>query len=194
MGSFWFYIQLGLEHVLDFNAYDHILFLSALAVPFTFKDWKNVLVLATVFTVTHCVSLAISAYGLMSVDVSLIEFLIPVTIFFTAVFNVLVVNKIQHNKHMLSYVVATGFFGLVHGFGFSNYFNMLMAGETEKLSPLLGFAAGIEISQVLIIIMVLLLAVFVQKVLKLKQASFVQIMSIIILCLTVPMLIDTFPQ
>ncbi|MEQ9582414.1 MAG: HupE/UreJ family protein, partial [Arenibacter sp.] len=54
MGNFWFYIQMGLEHVLDLDAYDHILFLAALAVPFTFANWKKILVLATIFTIAHC--------------------------------------------------------------------------------------------------------------------------------------------
>ena len=42
MEEFWFYSVLGLNHVLDFSAYDHILFLSALAIPFTIKSWEKV--------------------------------------------------------------------------------------------------------------------------------------------------------
>lgn len=93
MGEFWFYIKLGLNHVLDFGAYDHILFLSALAVPFTFKHWKRVLILATIFTIAHCTSLALSVYEVATVDVGLIEFLIPVTILLTALFNFTFVFK-----------------------------------------------------------------------------------------------------
>ena len=59
MENFWFYIELGLNHVLDFSAYDHILFLTALSLPFTFKSWKKVLILATVFTIAHCFSLGL---------------------------------------------------------------------------------------------------------------------------------------
>ena len=74
MQEFWFYIKLGLNNVLDFGAYDHILFLAALAIPFTFKHWKRVVILATIFTIAHCVSLALSVYEVMTVDVSIIEF------------------------------------------------------------------------------------------------------------------------
>ncbi|MCK0144247.1 HupE/UreJ family protein [Arenibacter sp. F26102] len=193
MGDFGFYIMLGLEHVLDLEAYDHILFLAALTIPFTFVDWKKVLVLATVFTIAHCFSLGLSVYEVVVVDVSLIEFLIPVTIFFTGIYNLIGSRKTTDQKNMAAYLTATGFFGLVHGFGFSNYFKMLMAGEEEKISPLLGFAAGIEISQILILLAVLSGNYIVRSLFKVKQPSFIQIMSIIVLFITIPMLITTFP-
>jgi len=193
MGDFGFYIELGLEHVLDLSAYDHILFLAALTIPFTFIDWKKVVVLATVFTVAHCFSLGLSVYEVVSVDVGLIEFLIPVTIFFTGMYNLIYSKKATDSKNLTAYLVATGIFGLVHGFGFSNYFKMLMAGEEEKITPLLGFAAGIEFSQLLVLLVVLSGNYMARSIFKVKQSSFVQIMSIIVLCITIPMLITTFP-
>ncbi len=194
MQDFWFYIKLGLEHVLDFAAYDHILFLSALAIPFTFKSWKQVVVLATVFTIAHCTSLAFSVYGILSIDVAWIEFLIPVTIALTAALNFFRVFRKEHATGIYFQILATTFFGLIHGFGFSNYFNMLMAEEENKLSPLLGFATGIEFSQILIILVILILAFVVQSVLKVKQSIFIGVTSILILLVTIPMLIDTFPN
>jgi len=193
MTDFWFYIKLGLEHVLDLGAYDHILFLAALAVPFTFKSWKQVVILATIFTVAHCTSLALSAYDVLKVDVGLIEFLIPVTIAITALFNIYRLIKSQESTGIFFTGLATMFFGLIHGFGFSNYFNMLMAEEEQKLSPLLGFATGIEFSQVAIILMVLLLAWLLQDVIGLKKNYFVLSTSILIVLVTIPMLMNTFP-
>lgn len=194
MQDFWFYIKLGLEHVLDLSAYDHILFLSALAIPFTFKSWKQILILATIFTIAHCASLAFSVYGIFSINVSLIEFLIPVTIAFTALFNFFRIFKKENVTGIYFQSLATAFFGLIHGFGFSNYFNMLMAEEENKISPLLGFATGIEFSQVFIILCVLALAYLLQSVLKVKQSTFIGVTSILILIATIPMLIDTFPK
>ncbi|WP_282160029.1 HupE/UreJ family protein [Ulvibacterium marinum] len=193
MQDFWFYIKLGLDHVLDFSAYDHILFLYALAVPFTFKSWKKVVLLATVFTITHCLSLSLSAYEMVVMDVAWIEFLIPVTILLTALFNLVYVKASRANNSMLLHFLATAFFGLIHGFGFSNYFKMLIAGEEEKLSPLLGFATGIEIAQVLIVLSVLVLAYLFRSGLKVSQSLFVGIVSILIICITIPMLVNTFP-
>ena len=183
MQDFLFYLELGLGHVLDINAYDHILFLTALALPFTFKSWKNVVLLATVFTITHCLSLALSTYDVLTVDVGLIEFLIPVTIAFTAVFNLLFTNMPTGRKNIGLHALATAFFGLIHGFGFSNYFKMLMAEQDNKVVPLLGFAAGIEVSQVLIVLTVLLLAYLLLNILKVEQKWFSNFCIVIIITL-----------
>jgi len=193
MHDFYFYIKLGLNHVLDFAAYDHILFLTALALPFTFKSWKKIVLLATIFTIAHCLSLFLSVYGILVMDVSLIEFLIPITILVTAVFNLIYVKSTRENRSLGLHIFATTFFGLIHGFGFSNYFNLLMAEEEEKLVSLLGFATGIEIAQVLIVFVVLAFSYLFLSVLKVKSQLFVTITSILILFITIPMLIATFP-
>ncbi len=193
MQDFWFYIKLGLDHVLDINAYDHILFLAALALPFTFKSWKKVVVLATVFTTTHCASLALSSYDLVVIDAEFIEFLIPVTIVMTAIFNLLYVKSGAEGDHIGLHVLATAFFGLIHGFGFSNYFKMLMAEEDATLSPLLGFALGIEVSQMIIVLSVLVVSLLVSSLTKAKHPVYVAVVSVLIILLTIPMLIETFP-
>lgn len=193
MQEFWFYVQLGLDHVLDINAYDHILFLSALAIPFTFRHWKQVLWLATIFTITHCFSLALSAFGLVNINVSVIEFLIPVTIVLTALYNLLGAAKAKHANYMIWHMVATAFFGLVHGFGFSNYFNMLVSDMDAKTQPLIAFAVGIELSQLIIVLIVLLIAYVSQSLLRLKQAVFIRVCSLIIIAITLPLLYETLP-
>lgn len=193
MQEFWFYIKLGLQHVLDINAYDHILFLTAMALPFTFKSWKNVLWLATVFTITHCLALVFSVYEIMVVDATWIEFLIPVTILATALFNILDVLLLKENRTIWFHMLATGFFGLVHGFGFSNYFKMMIMGEEDKLAPLLGFAGGIELSQVVIVLLVLVLAFVVQTLMNVKQRVFILVGSIVVILITLPLLYETFP-
>ena len=193
MYDFWFYCKLGINHVLDWGAYDHVLFLSALAAPFTFKYWKKVVILATLFTIAHCLSLLLSAYDIINVDVELVEFLIPLTILLTALFNLVQVFIIQGKNKTYLLEFATTFFGIIHGFGFSNYFNMLMSEEEEKIGPLLGFASGIEISQIIIIFSILTLAFIVQNKFGMKQSVFTVFISSIIVLLTIPMLINSWP-
>jgi len=193
MQDFLFYISLGLDHVLDLGAYDHILFLSALAVPFTFGQWKKVLILATVFTLTHCLSLALSAYGVVSVDVALVEFLIPVTILLTALFNFAYIYKKDLDVGLFLHILATAFFGLIHGFGFSNYFRMLMAGEDDMIVPLLGFATGIELSQLTVILLVLGAAHLILNVLKVKRSLYIGLASLLIIAITIRLLFSAFP-
>lgn len=193
MQEFWFYIELGLNHVLDFAAYDHMLFLCALAVPFTIKMWKHAVLLATVFTLAHCVSLAMAAYDIVQMDIELIEFLIPVTIFLTALFNKFEVKKQTFALGIYLQCLTTAFFGLIHGFGFSNYFHLMISGEEEKFVPLLGFATGIELSQVTIILLVLLFSTLMVSILKVKKSSYILVASAIIGLITIPMMIRTFP-
>lgn len=152
------------------------------------------LLLATVFTVTHCLSLALSAYGVYRAESAWIEFLIPVTILLTAIFDLLYARKETGSAGLYLHLLATAFFGLIHGFGFSGYFNMLMAGTDEKLVPLLGFATGIELSQAVIIFAILLLAYLVQRQLRVQRSHFILAGAIIVALITIPLLIETFPS
>ncbi|MDC6350430.1 HupE/UreJ family protein [Zeaxanthinibacter sp. PT1] len=194
MGDFGFYVELGYKHVMDPGAYDHILFLAALALPFTFKGWKKVLFLATVFTVFHCTSLALSVYELFRVPAECIEFLIPITIVITAVLSMLYTQRDADKTDLYMHSLSAAFFGLIHGFGFSNYFNMLMAGEASKAGPLLGFATGIELSQLVILLVVLGLNFLFRSLFKVKPKWYITVGAIIIGLATIPMLIDTFPN
>ena len=193
MYDFWFYCKLGINHVLDWGAYDHVLFLSALTAPFTFKYWKKVVVLATLFTIAHCLSLIFSAYDIINVDVELIEFLIPLTILLTAFFNIAQVFLVPGKNKTYLLEFATTFFGIIHGFGFSNYFSMLVSEEEEKIGPLLGFASGIEISQIIIIFSILTLAFIMQNKFGMKRSVFTVLISSAIVLFTIPMLINSWP-
>ena len=193
MEEFGFYIKMGFNHVLDPNAYDHILFLLALAVPFTFRQWKAVLILVTIFTLTHCLSLGLSVYGWLTVPVVWVEFLIPVTILFTALFNCLIKIDVAQNQYMGVHGAITAFFGLIHGFGFSNYFKMLVAEEPDKFMQLFGFAVGIEISQVLIVLAALLVTTFLLQILGVKRPFYIRLISLLIGIITIPMIIQAFP-
>lgn len=184
------YLQLGLEHVLDPNAYDHVLFMAALAAPYGLSDWRKVVWLATVFTIAHCTSLALSAFGLASVNTAWIEFLIPVTIAATALYNIW---NVWRSKRQLDAPAVTGaaVFGLIHGFGFSNYFNSMVFGLEDKIVPLLGFAFGIEISQVVVILSVLLLSALVLKAPGLQRSWWVYTISAIVFLISIPLLMAT---
>ena len=86
--NFWFNVQYGINHVLDLKAYDHVLFLIVLTVPYLFKDWKRVFLLITMFTLGHTLSLILAVYNIISVKATMVEFLIPITILIVALFNV----------------------------------------------------------------------------------------------------------
>lgn len=189
MESFKLFVKLGLDHVLDFNAYDHILFLVALAVVYTFKDWKKVLWLITFFTIGHTLTLALSAYKILNIDIKAVEFLIPVTILVTAASNILTFKGKTVSKSNINLVFVL-FFGLIHGLGFSNYFRMIIQDVDSKFLPLLEFALGIELAQVIIVLGILLISFAGQTVFKISKRDWVFIVSAIVLGITIPMLAE----
>ena len=79
MIDFWHYFKLGLTHVLDWQAYDHVLFLIALVAAYTFSNWKRILILVSLFTLGHTISLLLANYNMVTVSGKWIEFFIPIT-------------------------------------------------------------------------------------------------------------------
>ena len=183
------YLKIGLNHVLDFSAYDHILFLIALAVIFSFDQFKKVLWLITLFTIGHTLTLALSAYGVLKVDVKIVEFLIPVTIFITGVVNILNLGKHSSTKKNINLIFAL-FFGLIHGLGFSNYFRMMVGREEDKLMPLIEFALGIELAQVIIVLGILIVGSIIQSLFKVTKRDWILVTSAIVIGFVIPMMIE----
>ncbi|MXN91230.1 HupE/UreJ family protein [Flavobacterium sp. Sd200] len=191
MNDFWLYFNIGLHHVLDINAYDHVLFLLVLTVPYAFKDWKNILLLVTLFTIGHTTSLILSVYGVLTVNSAAVEFLIPITILATALYNIFISAKKSANNSALNFVALTTLvFGIVHGLGFSNYFKIIIAKHDAKLLPLLEFALGIEAAQLIVVIISLLAGFALQRFAGLQKRDWVLVTSAFVAGVVVPMIIE----
>lgn len=192
MSEFWLYFKLGLHHVLDINGYDHVLFLIALMVPYAFKDWKRVLLLVTLFTVGHTLSLILSVFGVVYINPTLVEFLIPITILVTAVFHLFTAGKSSKNESISFVAIVTLFFGIIHGLGFSSYFKSILPGDaSDKLLPLLEFALGIEAAQILVVFVVLILSYIVQTFFRFSKRDWALVMSAFIIGVVLPMIIES---
>jgi len=190
MNDFILYFKMGLNHVLDLSAYDHILFLIVLAVVFSFNQFKKVLWLVTLFTIGHSITLALAAYGILNVSMNLIEFLIPVTIFITGVINVFTAKKSSTRKENTNLVFAL-FFGLIHGLGFSNYFKMMIGKEEEdKLIPLLEFALGIEAAQIIIVLGILIVGTLLQNFFRVTRRDWILVCSSIVIGFAIQMMLE----
>jgi len=189
--EFWFNIQYGINHVLDINAYDHVLFLIVLTVPYLFKDWKRVFLLVTLFTIGHTLSLMLSTYGAVKISGKLIEFLIPVTILIVALFNVFTSGKGAQKEKVGLLFVSTLFFGLVHGLGFAREFKLLVGNDDNKFIMLLEFALGIEIAQIIIVFIVLFLGYLMQTVFRFTKRDWIMVVSAIVVGLVLPMLLNS---
>ena len=192
MSEFMLYLQIGLHHVLDIRAYDHVLFLAALVIPYHFKDWKKIITLVSIFTLGHTLALLLAVFGVVKINVNFVEFLIPITILTTAVYNLFNAGKGSGKSNLTIAIFITLFFGVIHGLGFSNYFNSILAGSpSDKLLPLFEFALGIEIAQLAVVLSVLILSFLVQTFIRNSKRNWVLISSSIIIGVVIPMLIES---
>ena len=191
MTDFLFYLQLGWEHIISSDALDHQLFILALVAIFSFKDLKKVLILVTAFTIGHSVTLALSAFDIIRFPSNWIEFLIPCTIVFTALDN-LIFSKNVEKLIKLNYFFAL-FFGLIHGMGFANSVRMMLAQKQSITIPLFGFNVGLEIGQIALVIIVLSIFYLLSTFLKLQKKHWILLVSAPILVVSLKMAIERIP-
>jgi hypothetical protein len=188
MTDFGFYFRLGWEHIMSVEALDHILFVLVLAAIYILRDWKQVLVLITAFTIGHSITLALSTMHLVEVKTELVEFLIPCTIVFTALTN-LFQKSFTHKTIQINYLLAL-FFGLIHGLGFANTLRFLLARDQSLGWALFGFNVGLEAGQIVIVIAILLLAHLLTQLLKVPRRDWVLFVSSGVFSLALKMAIE----
>jgi hypothetical protein len=192
MSIFQTYLQLGFQHILNWQALDHLLFILAITCIFTWSDIKHLLWLVTAFTIGHSITLALATIGWLSVDPTWIEFLIPCTILLSALQNLNFKDNKRRKTTKLPYITVL-FFGLIHGLGFSNYLQSLLGKETSIFSPLLAFNIGIELGQLIVVASILILTTGVMSFTRIKRIHFVYVISGMIIGLILPMLLERIP-
>ena len=192
MGEFWLYFGLGKDHIADLNGYDHILFVAALCLGYLPRDWKKILLLVTAFTIGHSITLALSALDLVKVSIKWVEFLIPVTIVLTALFNTRSLEGFEKRNMKVVYSLTT-FFGLIHGLGFSNYLKSLLGKDHSIITQLLAFNLGLEAGQIIIVAIIMLLSLICVQGLKIDRRNFILFSSGAIFGIALIMAIERFP-
>ena len=193
MSLFELYFKLGLQHIADLKGYDHILFILTLCAVYPLSAWKRVLVLVTAFTIGHSLTLALATLDLVRINTDLVEFLIPVTIFITAMANMISGKQnVTPALHYVKYAAAL-FFGLIHGLGFSNYLRSLLGGEKGLALPLFSFNLGIEAGQILVVASIMLLTMVVVDLLKYSRREWHVLLSGAGLGISLVLMIERFP-
>jgi hypothetical protein len=191
MSDFWIYFNIGLKHVLNVYAYDHVLFLLALTVPYEIKSWKRILILISLFTLGHSLALFLSVFNVVSIKANVVEFLIPITILIAAFYTIAISIKSSKKEGITFTGIITVFFGIIHGLGFSNYFNSILPGKpSDKLLPLSEFALGIESAQIIVVIATLLITYMVLTLTKFSKRDWTLIVSAFIVGVVVPMILQ----
>jgi hypothetical protein len=153
MSQFFTYFALGYDHISDIRGFDHLLFIITLCSVYPISEWKKVGILITAFTIGHSATLALSALHVILPNMYWVELLIPFTIFFTSMSNLYHRPSAKKWQQVSYHYPMALLFGLIHGMGFSNFFNALMGDSSSILWPLFAFNLGLEIGQLLIVVL-----------------------------------------
>jgi hypothetical protein len=191
MQDFLFYLKLGWFHIIAWDALDHQLFILALVAVYALKDLKKILVLVTAFTIGHSLTLALSILDIVRFPSNWVEFLIPITIALTSLGNILMYKNTQ-KLMKLNYFLAL-IFGLIHGMGFANSARMMIAQEQNTTIPLFGFNVGLELGQIVIVILILSLEFLLMKYFKINKKYWLIVASSIALITSLSMAFERIP-
>ncbi len=150
--TLWKFTLLGVEHI--FTGYDHLAFLLGLLVVTATAG--SLVKIVTSFTLAHSITLALATFNVIVLPTRLTESLIALSILYIAAENLL-------DFRLMKRYYVTFFFGLVHGFGFSNVLRDMELPRASLALSLFSFNLGVEIGQ---ITFVLLLFPLVQDLVK----------------------------
>jgi hypothetical protein len=191
LDDFLFYFQLGWSHLVSFDALDHQLFILGLIAFYTFNDIKKIVILVTAFTVGHSITLVLSAIDIFRLPSKWVEFLIPCTIIITALSTIIRI-KSKANATTINYYFALGF-GLIHGMGFANTIRLFLAKDQIIGWGLLGFNLGLEVGQLLFVVLILLLTALALGHFKIQKTHWVLFISAAVLSLSLQMALERIP-
>ena len=152
--------RLGVRHIAEGT--DHLLFLLVLLLPAPLlasaSAWNrratvrasllHILGIVTAFTLGHSLTLALSAFGLVTLPSRPVEVLIAVSILISAIH---ALRPLFPGRE----AAIAAFFGLVHGLAFASALNALGFGGWYRFVSLLGFNIGIETMQLAVVAAVL---------------------------------------
>lgn len=192
MTDFEIYFPTGFTHILDFTGADHILFVAALCLGYSFGQWKKLLMLITAFTAGHSITLALSTLHIIMLPTAFTEFLIALTIFITAVYNIVLArNSFQVSGPV--YYLLTLVFGCIHGLGFSALLMSMLGKEQNITGPLFFFNTGLEAGQVIIVCVILLLNYMMAGILRHRQKLWFIAANTVIAFAAITMMVSRIP-
>lgn len=191
MQDFGFYFRWGWDHIISKDALDHQLFIAALSAIYLWKDWRQVLMLVTAFTIGHSLTLALSVLDIIRFSSKWIEFLIACTIVVTA-FSNLFQRQFTPKTIRINYFLALGF-GLIHGMGFANAIRFAMTRDQSLGWSLFGFNVGLEAGQIVVVILILLFTQLVISTFRVERKNWVIFLSAGVFSLAVKMALERIP-
>jgi HupE / UreJ protein len=143
----------GFWHIL--GGWDHLAFVLCLCL---LTRGRTLLLLVTVFTIGHSLSLALAFFDIVKVPVPPVEAVIALSIAFMAREALLATNPGGEDAATRwRYIVVVASFGLLHGLGFATALGEAGVAHDERVPGLIFFNLGVEAGQLAFVGVVLLL-------------------------------------
>lgn len=155
------YIQLGILHILE--GFDHLCFVMGLLILST--SLKKLLYTISAFTLSHSITLIFGILTTATINMAYVEAMIALSILFLAK-EIMLERQTFTKKHL---GVVAFLFGLVHGFGFSSSLSSIGLPHNEIPLSLFSFNLGIELGQIIFIVIASLLLKAVHKFISEKR-------------------------
>ncbi len=189
--DFWMWFNEGWKHIISVSALDHILYIVALCVAFTLKDFKKIIIIVTAFTIGHSITLLLVSTNIIDINTKWVEFCIPITIAITALLNI--VRKSEKPLPLYILYSMAVFFGFIHGMAYGvNSISSLYT--TNEIIPLaLAFNLGVEVGQLIVVIVTVFFIWVVIKQLKFDEKVWRIFLSSIILVYAIYLAIKNNP-
>jgi len=178
VSQFILYFKLGFRYILDIYSVEYILFLISLLVVFTIKDWKRVIILLVFFILGYTITISLASFEVIKYNQELLEFLLPLTIFFTSFTNIFKKkDNFRYQGNMRKNYVLALIFGGIHGFSYGNYFRGLTDGDIDVWQHFVAFNLGVGTSQIIVSLAFLLIAFLFLSIFGVNRRDWVMVIS-----------------
>ena len=178
MSQFSLYFNLGFRYILDIYNVEYILFLVSLLTVFTIKDWKRVIIMLIFFIIGYTVTISLGTFKVVNYNPDLIEFLLPLTIFFTSFTNIFKKkdNFRYHGNMQKNYVLAL-IFGAIHGFSYSKYLVGITNDSMRVWDQFVAFNLGMDTGQIIVSLVFLVIAFLFINIFGVNRRDWVMVIS-----------------
>jgi hypothetical protein len=163
------------------------LFLVLLFFTFTFKDWKKVFWLLSIFGISYFLAFVLSFTYILSPKIGVIKFAVLFVLFFTAAIKIITCKcKINQGVSFLLAIV----FGLFNGLGFSSVFKSEIGRNESTILPILEATFGIFTSLFLLSLGLLVVFTLLKRILKTTKSNYIFIFPVLVALLSLKMMIS----
>ncbi len=178
MSQFALYYKLGIRYILDIYHVEYMLFLISLLVVFSIKDWRRVIFLLFFFILGYTITISLASFEVIKYNIDLIEYLLPLTIFFTSFSNIFKKkDNFRYQGNMRKNYFLALVFGTIHGFSYGTYLKELTNGSVNSWGQFTAFNIGVGSGQIVVSLSFLLLASIFLSIIGINRRDWVMVIS-----------------